>query len=104
MAISVLKDLLVDQRARASVNISDTWGPLLVVAVRDAVTYNDDLLRSETLRDRSDYEEHLLELTQFFEYVKAEYRKIEDTVGTPLSELLHERGDAAVIEPLHPAR
>jgi hypothetical protein len=82
--------------------ISDTWAPLLVSAVRDAVTYNDDLLRSETLRDRADYEEHHLQLTQFFEYVKAEYRKIEGAVGLPLAELLHEGGAAAPIEPLPP--
>lgn len=84
--------------------ISDTWAPLLVSAVRDAVTYNEDLLRSETLSNRSDYEEHHLMLTQFFEYVKAEYRKIEGVVGLPLAELLHERGEAARVEPLPPSR
>ena len=84
--------------------ISDTWAPLLISAVRDAVAYNEDLLRSETLRDRSDYEEHHLVLTQFFEYVKAEYRKIEAKVGLPLSELLHEGGENAPVEPLRPRK
>ena len=83
-------------------NIPDTWAPLLVSAVRDAVTHNDGLLRSETLDDRSEYEEHHLLLTQFFEYVKAEYRKIEGTVGLPLAELLREGRDAPTVEPLPP--
>jgi hypothetical protein len=82
--------------------ISDTWAPLLVSAVRDAVVYNEGLLNSETLRNRSDYEEHHLILTQFFEYVKAEYRKIEPAVGLPLADLLHERGEVASVKPLSP--
>lgn len=80
--------------------ISDTWMPLLVSALRDAVTYNEGLLRSETLRDRSDYEEHLMVLMQLFEHVKEEYRKIEDRLGLPLAEILHEGGNATPVEPL----
>ena len=75
--------------------ISETWMPLLVSALRDAVTYNEGLLRSETLRDRSDYEEHLMVLMQLFEHVKEEYRKVEGRVGLPLADILHEGGDAA---------
>jgi hypothetical protein len=71
-------------------DIPDTWAGLLVSAVRDAVQYNNDLMRSETLRNRGDYEEHLLVLSQFFEYVKAEYKKIESRTGVPLEKLLHE--------------
>jgi hypothetical protein len=68
--------------------ISDTWAPLLVSAVRDAVLYQEQLLKSETLRDRADYEEHLVHLTQFFEYIKAEYKRVEAQAGIPLEKLL----------------
>jgi homoserine trans-succinylase len=68
--------------------ISDTWAPLLVSAARDAVQYQENLLRSETLRNRSDHEEHLVQLSQFFEYVKDEYKKIENATGLPLEKLL----------------
>lgn len=86
------------------ITISDTWAPLLISAVRDAVTYNEELLRSETLRNRSDYEEHHLVLTQFFEYVKAEYRKVEGKVGLPLAELLRERAEPATVAPMPPPK
>ena len=68
--------------------VSNTWAPLLISAVKDAVAYHEQLLRSETLRNREDYEEHLLQLTQFFEYLKAEYKKIEHEAGLPLERLL----------------
>jgi hypothetical protein len=82
--------------------ISETWMPLLVSAVRDAVVYNEGLLRSETLSDRSDYEEHHMVLLQFFEYVKEEYRKVESSIGLPLHELLHEQGQSASVAHLPP--
>ena len=68
--------------------ISNTWAPLLVSAVRDAVLFQEQLLQSQTLRNRSDYEEHFVQLSQFFEYIKTEYKKIEEQVGLPLKELL----------------
>jgi hypothetical protein len=68
--------------------ISNTWAPLLVSAVRDAVLYQERLLQSETLRDRADYEEHLVHLSQFLEYIKAEYKRVEADVGIPLEKLL----------------
>jgi hypothetical protein len=70
------------------ITISNTWAPLLVSAVRDAVLYQEGLLRSETLRNRSDYEEHMVQLSQFLEYVKAEYQKVEAAAGIPLEKLL----------------
>lgn len=69
-------------------DISNVWAPLLVSAVRDAVRYNEQLLNSETLRNRSDYEEHLVQLTQFLEYIKEEYKEIEGKTGIPLVKLL----------------
>ena len=68
--------------------IPNTWAPLLVSAVRDAVLYQERLLESETLRDRADYEEHMVQLSQFLEYVKAEYKKVEGEAGIPLGKLL----------------
>lgn len=68
--------------------IPNVWAPLLVSAVRDAVLYQERLLQSETLRNRADYEEHLLQLSQFLEYVKCEYRKVEGDAGIPLDKLL----------------
>lgn len=68
--------------------IPNTWAPLLVSAIRDAVLYQEQLLRSETIREKSDYEEHHLQLTQFLEFVKEEYRLIEAEVGIPLEKIL----------------
>ena len=47
-------------------DIPNVWASLLVSAVCDAVLYQEQLLTSETLRNRADYEEHHLQLTQFF--------------------------------------
>ncbi len=69
-------------------DIPDTWAPLLVSAVRDSLLFQENLLKSETLRNRSDYEEHILQISQFFEYVKTEYKEIESEVGIPLEKLL----------------
>ncbi len=69
--------------------IPNTWTPLLVSAVRDAVLFNENLLKSETIKTRDDYEEHLLLLSQFFEFIKEEYKAIETDVGLPLDKILH---------------
>jgi hypothetical protein len=70
------------------IQIPDNWAPLLISGIKDAVAYHEQLLKSETLRQREDYEEHLLQLTQFLEYLKAEYKKIETQAGIPLERLL----------------
>jgi len=59
-----------------------------ISSVRDAVLYQDRLLESETLRNRADYEEHFVQLSQFLKYVKAEYKKVENEAGIPLDKLL----------------
>jgi hypothetical protein len=68
--------------------ISDTWAPLLLSAVRDAVLHNEKLLTSETLRERHDYEEHVLQLHIFLDYLKDEYKQIEAKVGLPLEKII----------------
>lgn len=68
--------------------IPNAWAPLLVSAVRDAVLFQEQLLKSETIRNRADHEEHHLQLTQFLEFIKEEYKSIEDEVGLPLERLL----------------
>ncbi|MCG3727549.1 hypothetical protein EXA23_04360 [Vibrio cincinnatiensis] len=69
-------------------NIPNPYVPMLLSAVRDAVLYNQNLLLSETLREREDYEEHLVYLTQFFEYLKDEYKNNEAEYGLTLEQLL----------------
>jgi hypothetical protein len=68
--------------------IPNTWAPLLISSVRDAVLYTEGMMRSETIPDKSDYEEHHVQLTQFLEYLKEEYKKIESEVGLPLEKIL----------------
>lgn len=68
--------------------IPNEWAPLLVSAVRDAVLYQEGLLKSETIRNKADYEEHHLQLTQFLEFIKEEYKDVEGEAGIPLDQLL----------------
>jgi hypothetical protein len=68
--------------------IPNTWAPLVLSSVRDAILYTEGFLRSETIRDKSDYEEHHLQLTQLLAYLKDEYKKIESEVGLPLDKIL----------------
>ena len=69
-------------------DVPDTWAPLLISSVRDSILYTEGLLKSETIRERADYEEYHLELSKFLEYLKEEYKKIEDEVGMPLEDIL----------------
>ena len=70
------------------IEISNAAAPLLVQALRDAVRYNEELLKSETLRNRSEYEEYLVEVSQLYAEIKSQYKKIEQEVGITLEELL----------------
>jgi hypothetical protein len=58
-------------------NISKPHLALLVSAVNDAIKYNESFLRSETIKDVSDYEEHLLSLENFQQWLEIEYRKLQ---------------------------
>ncbi len=68
--------------------ISDTWAPLFIAAVRDAIVHNERLLQSETLSNRHEYEEHEMRLHIFLDYLKEEYRAIEDKIGLPLEKII----------------
>jgi len=68
--------------------ISNAAAPLLVQALRDSVRYNEELLRSETLRNRSEYEEYLVEVSQFYAEVKSQYKKLESEIGISLDEIV----------------
>jgi hypothetical protein len=70
------------------IEISNAAAPLLIQALKDAVRYNEQLLQSQTLSNRADYEEYLLEVSQLFAEMKAQYKKIEGEVGVSLEELL----------------
>ncbi len=69
------------------IEISNAAAPLLVQALRDSVRYNEELLKSETLRDRSEYEEFLVEVSQLYSEIKSQYKRIEGEVGIPLKDL-----------------
>ncbi len=70
------------------IEISNAAAPLLVQALRDAVRYNEELLKSETLRDRSDCEEYLLEVSQLYAEIKSQYKRLEKDIGLDLSDLV----------------
>ena len=68
--------------------IPTTWSPLVVSAVRDAILYQESMLRSETVRNKEDYKDHIVQLSELLEYLKEEYKAIEDEAGIPLEKLL----------------
>jgi hypothetical protein len=70
--------------------ISPANMPLLVSALQNALAYQEGLLRSDTLRNREDYEEFHLQLSQFYEHVKEEYRRMEAEIRLPLSAIAPE--------------
>lgn len=70
------------------IEISSAAAPLLIQALRDAVRYNEQLLKSRTLHDRADYEQYFVDLTQLFSEIKAEYKRKEAQAGISLEELL----------------
>ena len=70
------------------IEISNAAAPLLVQSLRDAVRYNEQLLTSETIRDRTDYEEYLMEVSQLYAEVKAQYKRIETDVGIALDDIV----------------
>jgi len=68
--------------------IPDGWASMLVSAVRDAVFYQEQLLTSQTLRNREDHEEHLMHLSQFLEFVNEQYAKLDRADRIPFDKLL----------------
>ncbi|GLQ97612.1 hypothetical protein [Dyella mobilis] len=59
--------------------------PLAVCAARDAVSFHERLLQSETLKKRADYEEYLSQLAVFLDEIVHAYRKTEASLGLPLN-------------------
>ena len=70
------------------IEISNAAAPLLIQALKDAVRYNEQLLTSETLKDRSDYEEYMVDISQFYAEMKAQYKRLEGEIGVPLADLI----------------
>ena len=69
--------------------IQNHMAPMLISAVRDGLLYQQQLLKSEMLRNRADYEEHVLQLSQFLEFLKEEYRLVENEAGVPLEKIFY---------------
>lgn len=70
-------------------HIPDTWASLLVSAMQDALTYNRQLLQSQTLKNRDEYEEHVVLLGELFAQIKEQYKlNVEAKGGIPLDKLL----------------
>ena len=57
--------------------ISEQYLILMVSALNDAIKFNERFLHSETIKDISDYEEHLLCLENFQAWLEDEYKKLE---------------------------
>jgi hypothetical protein len=70
------------------IEISNAAAPLLIQALKDAVRYNEQLLTSETLSNRSDYEEYMVDISQFYAEMKAQYKRQEHEIGVPLADLV----------------
>ncbi|SBS35182.1 hypothetical protein MSP8886_03300 [Marinomonas spartinae] len=70
--------------------ISEQHLMLLVSALNDAITYNEKFLSSETIKDVSDYEEHLLCLENCQGWLEEEYERIatENSNLLPYSKLV----------------
>ncbi len=69
-------------------NVPDGWASLLLSAVNDAILFHENLLKSETLHDRCDYEAHVIQLHLLLDHLKDDYQKnIEPKGGIPLSRL-----------------
>lgn len=71
-------------------HIDDTWAPLLLHAVNDAIRYREMLLQSETLRDIEDEEEGLIHLGQLLGELRKEYEKNEHKYKFSAAEILGE--------------
>ncbi len=59
-----------------NLEISEQHLMLIVSALNDAITYNEKFLSSETVKDVSDYEEHLLCLENCQGWLEEKYNKI----------------------------
>jgi hypothetical protein len=68
--------------------VSNIYAPLLISAVRDAILYQEGFLKSETIKDKTDYEEHIMQLSQLLELLKEDYKGIEQEIGLPLEKIL----------------
>lgn len=70
--------------------VNDTWAPLLLQAVRDAIRYRELLLESETARDIEDQEEGIMDLGMLLADLRHEYEKNQDKYKYTAAELLGE--------------
>jgi len=58
------------------IEISEQHLTLMASALNDAIKYNEGFLNSETIKDYSDYEEHLICLETFQGWLEDEYNRL----------------------------
>ncbi len=81
--------------------IPDTWATLVLSAVNDAILHNQAFLTSETIADKTDWEEHLMQLSLLLEFLKADYRnRLEPKGSIPLARFLPDQAVADNVLPL----
>lgn len=62
--------------------------PVIIQAIQDAIKFNQDLLNGETLKNIEDHEEYLMTLGNLLMHAQDEYKKVENEIGIPLSQLI----------------
>ncbi len=69
-------------------HLSNNMAPAIIQAIQDAIKFNQNLLNSETLKNIEEHEEYLMTLGNLLMHAQDEYKKVENEVGIPLSELI----------------
>lgn len=72
-------------------DVQNSYVPLVLQAVRDAIRYKELLLKSETLKDIEDHEENLMHLGELLSYLRDEYAKNQDKFKYTPEEILGEK-------------
>ena len=71
--------------------ISNTWMPLILKSVDDAMRHKQMLLQSETLQNIEDHEESLVHLGELLGYLKDEYSKNQEKFKFTPEQILGEK-------------
>ncbi len=69
-------------------HLINNMAPAIIQAIQDAIKFNQNILNRETLKNIEEHEEYLMTLWNLLMHAQDEYKKIENEVGIPLSELI----------------